>query len=230
MFTPDETLKLILKTYTSLFSTAQIHGHFPLPPGPKIIAANHTLASDAFHLPLILAETPCFLLQANLFNLPILGKLLKLAGQIPVKPNNLPSRDSLTGAQTSLTEGKTLVIFPEGELVPPGKRIPAKTGTVRLAYKTGVPIIPLGIYVSPQNTLELTIMQQGHKHTGLWQISGTCHFNFGPPWHPLSTQTGLANFHNLTKDLMENIYLLVSEIKKESTSCASHTSLNPIPR
>ena len=230
MFTPDETLKLILKTYTSLFSTVKIHGWFPLSDGPKIIAANHTLASDAFHLPLILAETPCFLLQANLFNLPILGRLLKLAGQIPVKTNNPPYRDSLTSAQTALNGGRTLVIFPEGELVPPGKRIHAKTGTVRLALKTGVPIVPLGIYVSPQNTLELTIMRRGHKHTGLWQTSGTCHFNFGPPWRPLSTQIEPANFHDLTKDLMENIYSLVSEIKKESISCASHTSLNPIPQ
>jgi len=230
MFTPDKTLKLILKTYTSLFSTVEIHGRFPLLDGPKIIAANHTLASDPFHLPLILSETPCFLLQADLFNLPIIGNLLKLAGQIPVQPNNLPRWDSLTIAQHSLAQGKTIVIFPEGELVPPGKRIRARTGAVRLAIKAGVPIIPLGIYVPPENIWEMTITRRGQKHTGLWQISGNCHLNFGAPWPPSSLLTRPANFHALTSELMENIYSLVSETKKESISCVSHTSLNPIPQ
>ena len=227
MFTSYEILCMILKTYTGIFSKAEVHGYFPLPKGPKLIAANHTLASDAFHLPLILDETIYFLLQHDLFDLPCVGKLLKQAGQIPVHRNSLQSGDSLSGAYTALTEGKTIVIFPEGKLVPPGKRIHAKTGAVRLALKTGAPIIPLGMYVPPQNTLELGFMRKGDKHSGIWQTSGKCHLNFGTPWKLPATQIESANVHALTRDLMEKIYTLVSETQKE-TLCVSHTSLNPI--
>jgi len=52
MYPPDEILRTIVKTHTSIFGGAEISGHYPLPKGSKIIAANHTLASDAFHLPL----------------------------------------------------------------------------------------------------------------------------------------------------------------------------------
>jgi len=220
---------MILKIYTGLFSKAEVHGCFPLPKGPKIIAANHTLASDAFHLPLILDETACFLLQNNLFDLPLIGTLLKLAGQIPAQQNSLQCRGSIISAQAALTEGKTIVIFPEGELVPPGKRIRARTGTVRLALKANVPIIPLGMYVPPQNTLELGFTSNGHKHAGLWQISGSCHLNFGAPWKPRTTQVEPTSIHALTKELMDNIYTLVSETRKD-LSCVSYTSLNPILR
>jgi len=68
----------------------------PLPKGPKIIAANHTLASDAFHLPLVLAEKPYFLMQHDLFDLPVADSLLKLAGQIPIQQNTTQSKDSLS--------------------------------------------------------------------------------------------------------------------------------------
>jgi len=227
MFTPYEVLCMILKTYTGLFSKAEIHGCFPLPKGPKIIAANHTIASDAFHLPLILDEKAYFLLQNDLFDLPLVGTLLKLAGQIPARQNSLQCKDVITSARAALIEGKTIVIFPEGELVPPGKRIQARTGTVRLALKADVPIIPLGMYVPPQNTLELGFIQKGHKHAGRWQISGNCYLNFGAPWKPPTTQAETDNIHALTGELMDNIYALVSETRKE-LSCVSYTSLNPI--
>jgi len=229
MFTPDEILRTILKLHTGLFGGAAVRGHFPLPKGPKIIAANHTLASDPFHLPLVLEEKPYFMMQHNLFDLPMVGKLLKLAGQIPVKRNSTQSTECLTLAYQALSEGRTIVIFPEGELVPPGKRVRAKTGVVHMAMEAGVPIIPLGMYVAPQNMAEFSIHWQGCKRTGLWQVSGKCHLNFGTPWKPSLLKRNPANVHALTDELMDRIYLLVAEMQKE-TSCGSQPSLNPILR
>jgi 1-acyl-sn-glycerol-3-phosphate acyltransferase len=130
---------------------ADVHGYFPLPKGPKFIAANHTLASDPFHLPLALDEKPSFMMRHGLFDLPLIGGLLKLAGQIPVKRNSTQSLDCLSPACDTLTGGETIVIFPEGELVPPGKRMRAKTGVVHMALEAGLTIIPLGMCVAPQH-------------------------------------------------------------------------------
>jgi len=227
MFMPDEILRCILKTYTGIFGRAEIRGHFPLPEGPKIIAANHTLASDAFHLPLVLDEKPYFLMQHDLFDIPVIGSLLKLAGQIPVKQNSTESKDSLLLAYHALRERKTIVIFPEGELVPPGKRVRAKTGVVRMALETGAPIIPLGMYVPTQNVMEWSLHRQGCKHSGMWQVSGKCHLNFGMPWKPSQINHAPEDIRALTDELMNRIYSLVAETQKE-TLCVSPISLNPI--
>lgn len=227
MFTPDEVLRTILKTYTGIFAKAEIHGSFPLPQGPKIIAANHTLASDALQIPLVLDEKVYFLIQANLFQIPLAGSLLKQSGQIPVPCENARSTAVLEQACHALAEGKTLCIFPEGQLVPPGKRIRARTGIMHIARRTGVPIIPLGIYVPPQNMLKVNTSWLGQKRTGLWQISGKCHLNFGAPRKLFATKSDPTNIRVMTEELMKDIYSLVSETEKELT-CVSHTSLNPI--
>jgi len=229
MFIPDEILRTLLRLYGGLFGRAEISGYFPLPKGPKIIAANHTLASDAFHLPLVLDEKPYFMMQHNLFDLPLFGPLLKLAGQIPVERNGTRATDCLSHAYGVLAEGKTIVIFPEGELVPPGKRIRAKTGVVHMALEAGVPIIPLGMYVAPQNVMKFSTRWQGCNRSGLWQVSGKCLLNFGAPWRPSLLKRSPAAIHALTDELMNHIYSLVAQSERESR-CVSHTSLNPILR
>ena len=227
MFTSHEILRTIFKMYPGMFAKTEIHGCYPLPQGPKIIAANHTVASDALHIPLAIDEELCFLVQANLFEVPILGPLLKLDGHIPVKPSKRGSCDALTEACQALADGKSLFIFPEGRLVPPGTRVRARSGVMRLALQSGAPIIPLGIYVPPQNVLTMSTHWLGQKRTGLWQITGTCHMKFGTPWKPLIYGTESNNIHALTEQLMADIYSLVAETEKE-LSCASPTSLNPI--
>jgi 1-acyl-sn-glycerol-3-phosphate acyltransferase len=154
---------------------------------------------------------------------------LKRAGQIPVERNTLQASVSLTTAQNALAKGKTVVIFPEGELVSPGKRVRTRTGAVRVALQAGVPIIPLGIYVAPYNAFKLGFTRQGCKHSGLWQISFICHLNFGAPWKPSSNQFKSTHFHALAEGLMDNIYSLVAEAKRASL-CVSRSSFDSISR
>lgn len=229
MFTAYQTLKSIAKIYAVLFAGAEVHGCFPLPAGPKIIAANHTIASDALQIPLMIKEKLHFLIQADLFTLPILGRLLWQAGQIPVEPDDDKPCAGMRNAYRALHDGKTIVIFPEGRLVPPGERFPARSGAIRMALQTGAPIIPLGMYVSPENITEMSIHRLGEKRTGLWQTTGRCHLKFGAPWKPQAAGHNADLFQSLTEELMNKIYTLVAETKKE-LACASPTLLSVTPR
>jgi 1-acyl-sn-glycerol-3-phosphate acyltransferase len=226
MFKAYETLKSIAKIYSILFARPQVHGSFPLPMGPKIIAANHTLASDTLQIPLVTDEKLHFLAQANLFTLPIVGHMLEQAGQIPVEHGDNKGCIALKHACRALRDGKTLVIFPEGRLVPPGERIPARSGVIRMALQTGAPIIPLGIYVPPENITEMSIHRFGKKRTGLWQTSGRCHLTFGAPWSPRSDRHKEEHLQSLTDDLMKKIYTLVAETERQ-LACVSPTLLKP---
>ena len=81
----EELIKLYTNGYLRIFSLKQnVSGAFPLPRGPKIIAANHPNATDSFHLVPVLEETPRFMMCSALFSKPIIGWLLNQARQIEV--------------------------------------------------------------------------------------------------------------------------------------------------
>ena len=216
-----ESLKSILRIYVRLTATTHhVDGGLPLPPGPKIIAANHTYATDAFHLPLIVREQLHFLMQGSMFANPLAAKIFEHAGQIEV--NRDQCGVAFQKALRLLEQGGTVVIYPEGRLTPPGTHYPGHTGAICLAQASGAPIIPLGTHVDPRHLKEVRFTLHGRARSGLWQLGGACNLLFGEPWHPAH-----ANARVLTDELMERIYSLVNQIPKESI-CASPTSPNPI--
>ena len=221
----EELIKLYTNGYLCLFSLKRnISGAYPLPKGPKIIAANHPNATDSFHLVPVLNETPHFLMRSKLFSKPIVGWLLNQAGQIEI---NTKGRKSFELACTLLRCGQTIVIYPEGRLNPVYEKMKVKSGAVRMSLVAGVPIIPLGIYVPPEHVKDLRQYLNGHLSKGCWQVSGTCYLRFGTPWMPKLSGKRSVEIHQLSHNLMNQIYSLVHEIKKELT-CKSPTSLNPI--
>lgn len=117
--------------------------------GPVLLAANHISFLD----PPVLAygadrcgRVVRFLAMAELFRIPVLGALLRSMGQIPVERSTAAAAASLDAARTELEAGACVGVFPEGGLsadLDPG---PGRTGAVRLARSTGVPIVPVGIW------------------------------------------------------------------------------------
>ena len=223
----EELIKLYTNGYLRLFSLkCNVSGAYPLPKGSKIIAANHPNATDSFHLVPVLDETPRFLMRSKLFSKPVIGWLLYQAGQIEVSNKG---RRSFEQACALLREGQTIVIYPEGRLNPGYEKMKVKSGAVRMSLATDVPIIPLGIYVPPENVRHLHPYLNDHLSKSCWQVSGICHLRFGTPWMPELSRQRPAEIRHLSQKLMNQIYSLVDAIQKELT-CESPTSLNPIPQ
>ena len=219
---------MMVRTYQRIFRIKyEVKGLETLPAGSKIIAINHTNVTDIAFLPLTLSEIPRFVVQGDLFEVPVLGKILKGTGQIPVEPEN--RHRAFEQARELLQQGETILIFPEGQLVPFGERAKAWTGTVRLALATGAPVIPLGIYADPQNVTALKIYRSGQTRKGGYQFKGDCHLRFGAAWQPDPSKQKPVQIHAQTDELMDKIYSLVAEAQKES-QCVSPTLLNPIPQ
>jgi 1-acyl-sn-glycerol-3-phosphate acyltransferase len=215
--------KLILRTYLVFFSRGvHVSLEKPIPPGAKIIAANHPNASDSFYLPFILPEKLHFLIQANLFTIPVFGWLLGWAGQIPVHPND--RRKALEDACEVLSRSQTIVIFPEGRLNPKDIVLKASTGAVRMSLASGAPIIPVGIHVPDCHTLNIHYHSGGQLHQGCWQTGGRCFIRFGSPWLPsgeILNPDPADNLHALTDCLMTKIHELASQAIYESMQFAS---------
>ena len=112
---------------------------------PKIFVVNHPNTLDPFYLLGILQERVVILITEHVFHIPVIGRLVRRAGHIEVTKAGqtvyLQSKDALK-------QGKSLLIFPEGEIsYTPSKLRAFHTGAVRLSLETGAPIVPIGIHL-----------------------------------------------------------------------------------
>jgi 1-acyl-sn-glycerol-3-phosphate acyltransferase len=79
-----------------------------------------------------------------LFEYPIVGQAFHLARFIPVDRYNRDSAiTSLEKATESLKSGQSFLIYPEGTRSPDGRLQEFKKGTVVMAIKAGVPLVPV---------------------------------------------------------------------------------------
>ena len=116
--------------------------------GPVIVCCNHISYFD----PLVFAHflykngrAPRFLGKASVFRVPIVGFVLRKAGQVPVERETKDAGAALVHAQAFLKAGHMLGVYPEGTLTRDSNYWPmvAKTGLARLAVMTKVPVIPV---------------------------------------------------------------------------------------
>lgn len=200
-----------VRTYLSLFiHPIRVEGREKLPPGPKIVVANHTLATDTFVLPCIIPEKLHFLIQSEVFTLPIVGKLLALADQIPVFKGR--GQEALSAAREKLLQGKNIALYPEGRLNH-GKGLDrAHTGAARLALQSGAPLVPVGVFTPPEFAHPIRARMFGRQVLGGWQFGGPCFVHIGDPLLPSPKdriENGFDAIQELTEELMSRIDRLV---------------------
>jgi len=117
--------------------------------GPAIVVANHLSSFDALPMAdyiIYHGRFPYFLGKATLWNVPLLGRMLRATGQIPVFRGTVHAADALIEAQRRLDDGKVVFLFPEGTTCRDPQLWPfaPKTGAARLAMMSGAPVIPVG--------------------------------------------------------------------------------------
>jgi 1-acyl-sn-glycerol-3-phosphate acyltransferase len=115
--------------------------------GPALIACNHASYLDPIanaYAVVKAGRRPRFLAKDDLFDIPIVGRALAGAGQIPVSRGS-GERTPLARAERALEAGEVVVVYPEGTVTarPDGLPMAGKTGTVRLGLTLGIPITPM---------------------------------------------------------------------------------------
>jgi len=210
--------KGILQIYRAVFvKSIQIKGGEIFHRGPKIIVANHPNASDGFVLPFIVPEKIHFLIQADLFQVPIIGSLLKRADQIPVVRGK--GSLALESALEKLKLGKSIAIFPEGRLNYGKKFHRAGSGAAVLAFQSGAPVIPIGLYVPQENTKLIQRNLHNRKTTGCWQQSGNCYVHIGSPIYACQSPKTNLDYKELRifmQNVMGRIQALVHAAQEEA--------------
>lgn len=117
--------------------------------GGVIIVANHVTIVDPVTLAHAIYDgvrrTPSFLAKSELFKAPVIGTLLRKAGQIPVYRRTRDAVNSLRDAEAAVAAGECVIIYPEGTCTrdPDGWPMLAKTGVARLVLAAEVPVVPM---------------------------------------------------------------------------------------
>ena len=211
-----KVIRSIVRGYITVFvDSVHVEGLQRIPAGPKIIIANHANVTDGFMLSFILKEQLHYFIQEETFTVPIIGKLLALADQIPVVIGQ--GRDAIDAARERLAQGNSVVIFPEGKLNHARSFHRAGAGAALLALESAVPVVPVGFYVPDEHTRKIVTSKiHDRETTGQWQFGGTCFINIGEPWLPQLSPQAEANYRVLrkvTEDLMERVIELVESAK-----------------
>ncbi|MGH3450968.1 MAG: lysophospholipid acyltransferase family protein [Haloechinothrix sp.] len=118
------------------------------PEGGALLAFNHVSHLDPVTDAVFVhrqKRVPRFMAKDSVLKIPLLGKILKESGGIPVYRGKSSAGESLKDAHKALRTGKVVVIYPEGTITrdPEGRLKNTYTGVARLALQNDVPVIPI---------------------------------------------------------------------------------------
>lgn len=185
--------------------------------GPFILAPNHfseidpiAMGGAVWHL----GRLPRFMAKASLFKVPVFGWLLRRTGQIPVERAGSAARSNPISSAAQLVEhGHGVIVYPEGTLTRDPDLWPmrGKTGAVRLALESGIPLYPAAHW----GTQEL--MPRYGKRIHPFPRK-TVHVSIGEPLD-LSRYAGKTIDQRIvteaTEQLMQAIAALLGELRGE---------------
>lgn len=141
--------------------------------GPLIIIANHpNTMMDAWIIAQCISQPIYFMAKGTFFNTPLKRRILNSLGMIPInrpidnKTAGVDNTASFEACYKVLEEGKTLVVFPEGNSMMERQLRELKSGTARIALeveqrnagKLNLKVIPIGIFYSQGEKFRSSVM------------------------------------------------------------------------
>ncbi|TNE30370.1 MAG: 1-acyl-sn-glycerol-3-phosphate acyltransferase [Alphaproteobacteria bacterium] len=138
--------------------------------GAFILASKHQSAYETLKLCEIL-DDPAIVLKRELTWIPIWGWYPKKMGMIPIDRGSVAQamRSIIKGAERVKSEGRPILIFPQGTRVAPGVKAEYRGGIGKIYKDVGLPVIPMALNSG---------LFWGRN--AFWKKSGTVSFRFLP--------------------------------------------------
>jgi len=126
--------------------THRIRGQHLIPEGPIILAVKHQSAWDTLAIN-ILVRDPAIVLKQELLRIPVFGWCLWRLRHIAVdrKGGSAALKQIVAQARDRATEGRPLVIYPEGTRTKPGTRHPYHPGIAAIYGALDLPVVPVAL-------------------------------------------------------------------------------------
>ena len=213
-------LAVIVVPLVSFLAKIEIVGRDKLPKkGAFVLAPNHLSELD----PEIVARAvwglgrlPRFMAKESLFRIPVVGRILRATGMIPVAraASAKASKQAMAQATELVEHERGVIVYPEGTLTRDPDLWPmrGKSGAVRLALAGEIPLIPLAHWGVQE------IMPRYGKGIRLWPPRKKVRIIIGDPLD-LSDLQGKASepaaLTEATNRVMNAITALLAELRDE---------------
>jgi 1-acyl-sn-glycerol-3-phosphate acyltransferase len=127
----------------------RVHGLENIPEtGAALIVCNHVSFMDALVIGGNVRRPVRFVMDHNIFKVPVLGFIFRTAHAIPIAPA-LVDASALARAfdqiDKELADGEIVCIFPEGKLTRDGEMNEFKKGVERILERRPVPVVPMAL-------------------------------------------------------------------------------------
>jgi 1-acyl-sn-glycerol-3-phosphate acyltransferase len=149
MLVPEYLLRFVAFVTARLVYRFKVRGDENIPAeGAAILVCNHVSFVDAV---LLMAASPRpirFIMDHEIFRLPVLGWFFRLAKAIPIASHKVDGRvyeQAFARAREVLDNGDLLCIFPEGGITKTGELGEFKGGVMKLLESNPVPVVPLAL-------------------------------------------------------------------------------------
>ena len=209
----------LVASFARVMLKLDVHRHGPPLEGQKLLVANHPSCTDPFLISLVDPQPVRLLIVEEAFVVPVFGALLRKLGHIPVTVGE--GRPAFDGALRRLQAGDSVALFPEGWISPRlGGYNRPQTGTARLALMTGVPVVPVGIYLPRERNWVVSRMTNGRHTVGYWYLRGPYGMTVGEPMTFEGSVDDRERVREVTASIMRRIIRLAAESEQRVTGQA----------
>lgn len=138
-----QVIHFIFRFFVWALADTRVEGMEKFPErGPVLIVINHLGDAEAILALAYFPVLPDGLAKVELYDFPILGKIMDLYGVVWVHRGR-PDRRALRAAIRGIEEGRVLVVAPEGRQSVTGGLEEGTGGAAYIALKTNAPILPI---------------------------------------------------------------------------------------
>jgi hypothetical protein len=116
--------------------------------GPAVLVCNHVSFADAVVLMAASPRPVRFLMDHNIFKVPLMSWFFRHARAIPIAPAHEDPQmleRAYDEVARALSEGDLVCIFPEGKITATGDINPFKQGVQQIIQRTPVPVVPMAL-------------------------------------------------------------------------------------
>ncbi len=167
--------------------------------GPLVVVANHGSHLDPPLLGHALGRPLAFMAKQELFQIPLLGKIIRACGAYPVK-RGASDREAIRIATARLEEGWATGVFLDGTRQKNGKVNTPMPGAALLSARSGAPLLPVAIINSHR------VLGTGR----LWPKLIPIHLRIGEPLPPPNSRKR-NDLRATTYELQQRINAMLDE-------------------
>jgi 1-acyl-sn-glycerol-3-phosphate acyltransferase len=116
--------------------------------GPALIVCNHVSFVDALVIAAACPRPIRFVMDHNIFKLPVLSFVFRTGKAIPIAPareDPAMTKRAFETVAEALQDGDLVGIFPEGRITDTGEFYPFKNGISRILERSPVPVVPMAL-------------------------------------------------------------------------------------